>query len=137
MNRKYLNIILISFFMVTYNASADPKDLILEPLALANINCAAFYTAAQVMIKPEAKKEYESRSGMHYALSHRFTSSHGALSKQVNEEIQRLVIEGLSLKDHAQAVNFLSDNSIKCSVIEMNSTAVVTNHSLNQERTND
>ena len=131
MNCKHLKIILISFFIVPYNTSADQAGLSLEPLAIANINCAAFYTAAQVLIKPEAKKEYESKSSIHHALSYRLSSSQETISSNLNNEIQRQATEALSLKEHAQAVKFLSDNSIKCSIIEINSNAIIKNNSIN------
>lgn len=137
MKCMYLKITLLSFFIAPYNVSADQTDMSLEPLAMANINCAAFYTAAQVLIKPEAKKEYESKSSLHYALSHRLSSSHETLSNNLNEEIQRKAIEALSLKEHAQAVNFLTENSLKCSTTEIHSTAVIKNNSANQEQANN
>ncbi|EJM58448.1 hypothetical protein [Pseudomonas sp. GM48] len=132
MKRKHLKIILISFFIVPYNASADQTGLSLEPLAMANINCAAFYAAAQVLIKPEAKKEYESKFSMHYALSHQLSSSYETLAKNLNKEIQRQATEALSLKEHTQAVNFLTKNSIKCSTIEIHSTAIIKNNTTSQ-----
>ena len=134
MKRKYLKITLISFFIAPYNVSADQTDLGLEPLAVANINCAAFYTAAQVLIKPEAKKEYESKSSSHHALSYRFSSSQETISTNLNNEIQRQVIEAVSLKEQAQVINFLSENSIKCTTIEIHSNAILKNNSQNQER---
>ncbi|MGV8889309.1 MAG: hypothetical protein ACOH2P_14985 [Pseudomonas sp.] len=128
MKRKHLKIILFSLSIFTYNASADQKNLSLEPLAIANTNCAAFYAAAQVLIKPEAKKEYESKFTTHYALSHQLSSSYETLAKNLNEEIQHQATEALSLKEQAQAVDFLTKNSIKCSAIEVQSTAAIKNH---------
>jgi hypothetical protein len=122
--------------MVPYDASADQADLS-EPLSMANISCAAFYAAAQVVIKPEAKKEYESKFSIHYALSHQLGSSYEMLSNTLNKEIQRRAAEVLSLKERAQVVGFLSKNSIKCSAIEVQSAAIVKNSTANQEQVND
>jgi len=133
MNRKYLKIVLISFFIAPYNASADQAGLNLEPLAIANINCAAFYAAAQVLIKPEAKKEYELKSSIHHTLSYRFSSSQETISSNLSDEIQRQASEALSLKEHAQAVKFLSKNSIKCTTIEIHSNAIINNITANQK----
>lgn len=133
MKHKHLKIILTSFFIVPYNASADQAGLSLESLAMANINCAAFYAAAQVLVKPEAKKEYESKFSMHYALSHQLSSSYETLSKNLNKEIQHQTTEALSLKEHAQAVNFLARNSIKCSAIEIQSAVIIKNNTASQE----
>ena len=133
MKRSYLKIILISFSMISYNASADQASLSLEPLATANINCAAFYAAAQVLIKPEAKKEYESKFGKHYALSYQLSSSPETISNKLNNEIQRQAAEALSLKAHTQALNFLTQNSIKCSTIEINSTGIIKNNAASQK----
>ena len=132
MKRNYLKSILISFSMVSYNALAGQAGLNLEPLEKANIECAAFYIAAQVLIKPEAKKEYESKSNTHYALSYQLSSSPETISSKLNNEIQRQATEALSLKEHAQALNFLTGNSIKCTAIEINSTGVIKNNAANQ-----
>lgn len=132
MKHKYLKIIFISFFIVSYNASADQTGLDLEPLAMANINCAAFYAAAQLLVKPEAKKEYESKFSMHYALSHQLSPSYEELSKNLNKETQHQATEAVSLKEHRQIVNFLTKNSIKCSAIEMQSAAIIKNNTASQ-----
>jgi hypothetical protein len=132
MKRNYLKSILISFSMVSYNALAVQAGLNLEPLEKANIECTAFYIAAQVLIKPEAKKEYESKSNTHYALSYQFSSSPETISSKLNSEIQRQATEALSLKERAQALNFLTGNSIKCTSIEINSTGVIKNNAANQ-----
>ncbi|MDA7086400.1 hypothetical protein PH586_08415 [Pseudomonas sp. SA3-5] len=129
MNRKYLKITLISFLIAPFNVSANQTGFSPEPLAIANINCAAFYTAAQVLIKPEAKKEYESKSSIHHALSYRFSSSQENISNNLNSETQRQIIEAISLKEQAQAVKFLSENSIKCKTIEIHSNAILKNNS--------
>jgi hypothetical protein len=137
MKRNHLKIILISFSIFSYNASADQADLSLEPLATANINCAAFYAATQVLIKPEAKREYESKFGTHYALSYKFSSSPETISIKLNKEIQRQAAEALSSKEQVQAVNFLTKNSIKCSAIEIQSTAIIKNNTSHQEKINN
>jgi len=105
--------------------SADQSALDLEPLAWANVNCAAFYAAAQMLVKPEAKKEQESKFNAHYSLSHQFTSAYERISKDLNAEIQREFAEAASLTEREQVSNYLSRSRIKCSVIEMNSVGVL------------
>ena len=107
--------------------SAAPNDSDFEPLAIVNIKCAAFYGAAQLLIKPDAKKEYESKSSAHYVLASRFSSSYETVPKRIGEEVQLQAIEALSLKDHTKVANFLSANSIRCSSIELHSIAVINN----------
>ncbi|WP_338523697.1 hypothetical protein NUH87_28910 [Pseudomonas batumici] len=133
MKRKYLKIILISLSAITHNVSADQKSLSLEPLAMANISCAAFYTAAQLVIKPKAKKEYESKSSTHYALSHQLSSSYETLAENLNKETQRQATDALSLKEQVQVVDFLTKNLIKCSVIEVQSTEIIKNNTTYQK----
>jgi len=133
MERKNLKIILISLSAITHNVSADQEGLNLEPLAMANTSCAAFYAAAQVLIKPEAKKEYESKLSTHYALSHQLSSSYETLTENLNKETQRQATDALSLKEKLQIVDFLTKNIIKCSVIETQSTAIIKNNTTYQE----
>ncbi|MGX0891177.1 hypothetical protein AB7M22_003185 [Pseudomonas sp. ADAK2 TE3594] len=133
MKLKQLKMVLISLSAITHNVSADQKGLNLEPLAMANTSCAAFYAAAQVLIKPEAKKEYESKFSTHYALSHQLSSSYETLAENLNKEIQRQATDASSLKEKAQIVDFLSKNLIKCSTIEIQSTAIIKNNTTYQE----
>ncbi|MFT0474245.1 hypothetical protein ACMSI6_09920 [Pseudomonas antarctica] len=133
MQFKPLKILLISLSAMTHTVSADQKDLNLEPLAMANIRCAGFYTAALMVVKPEAKKAYESSFNTHYALSHQLSASYEALAENLNKEIQRHATEVSAFKEKAQVVDFLSKNFIKCSSIEAHSAALIKNNTLHPE----
>lgn len=128
MECKHLKIILFSLSAITHNASADEKDLNLEPLAMANISCAAFYGTAQVVIKPEFTNKYASKFSTHYALSHQLSSSYGALAENLNKEAQRQAVDALSFKEKSQIVDFLSKNTIKCGAIEAQSADIIKNN---------
>jgi hypothetical protein len=132
-----MKITLILFLCVSCNVLADQEPLNIEPLARANINCAAFYTAAQIIIRPEAKKEYESKMSAHYALSHQLSSSYELLAKILNSEIQKQAEKISSLKEREQAASYLSSNHIKCSTIEVNSAGVVQQNSAKQKITRE
>lgn len=123
---------LILFLIVSCQVSASQKTLSIEPLARANINCAAFYTAVQIIVKPEAKKEYESKMATHYSLSHQLSSSYELLVAALNSEAQRQAAEIMALKDRERVVNYISSNSIKCTAIEVNSIGVVRQNSVRQ-----
>lgn len=123
---------LIPFLIISCQVSASQKTLSIEPLARANINCAAFYTAAQIVVKPDAKKEYESKMATHYSLSHQLSSSYELLAAKLNSETQRQATEIMSLKDRERVVNYISSNSIKCTTIEINSIGVVRQNSAKQ-----
>ena len=123
---------LFLYVIIAGQVAARQEPLSIEPLARANINCAAFYTAAQIIVKPEAKKEYESKMATHYSLSHQLTTSYELLAATLNSEIQRQATEVMSLKDRERVVNYISSNSIKCTTIEINSIGVMRQNSAKQ-----
>lgn len=105
--------------------SADQTGLDVEPLLMANARCFGFYTAAQALTKPEAKKEYESKANKHYELSHRLTSSYETLSDKFNNEVQGQMNYAFSLKTRDQIVDFVAKNSMKCSLLDDISVAII------------
>lgn len=105
--------------------SADQNGLNVEGFLKANVRCFGFYQAAQLLIKPELKKEYESKASKHYDLSHRLTSSFETLSDKFNEEVLRQSSYALSLKNKDQMVKFLTENLSECSLLEDSSTAII------------
>jgi hypothetical protein len=119
--------IFIPLLIFTCSALADQPELDLEPLAMANINCAAFYAAAITLVNQDAKDEQGLKFSTHYALSHQLNSSHKDLAEIINTNIQRQAAEAASLKDYEQIVNYVSKNSIKCTAIEVNSAGIVRN----------
>lgn len=135
MKRNCLTAILVTVLMAACTASAASEEFNFEPLADAHINCMAFYSIAKLMVKPEAKKEYELKSGVHYSLSHRFSSSQAGMSEKTIEAFQRQAAEGLSLTDNAK-VRFISGNSVKCSALEAQSNAIIKHHNLGREHRN-
>ena len=127
----YMKRNLALFLIISCNASANQKNLDLDPLAMANINCSAFYTAAQIIIDPEAKKEYESKASAHYLLSHQLSPSYERMANALNSEILRQASEIGSLKEREQVIDHITSNSLKCTTIKVNSDGVARQNSIN------
>lgn len=92
---------------------------------MANIKCAAFYLAAQQLVKPEFKKEYEAKFDRYYGFIYKFTDSYEVLANTLNDEMARQLIEAMSIKEQAQVVSFLSNGSVDCAVVEAASVAAL------------
>ncbi|MGR1216400.1 hypothetical protein ACUYGA_05975 [Metapseudomonas otitidis] len=127
-NNKCLKAGLIGSLIFACGASAGQEAAELEPLAMANIKCAAFYLAAQQLVKPEFKKEYEAKFGRHYEFIYKFTDSYEVLANALNDEMARQLIEAMSIKEQAQVVSFLSKGSVDCTVVEAISVSALENN---------
>jgi hypothetical protein len=132
MKNKGLTAAVVWVFMAACSAPAISEEINFEPLVDAHIDCIAFYSIAKFMVIPEAQKEYELKSAVHYSMSHRFSSSQTGMSEKTNEAFQRRAAEGLSLAGDAK-VRFISDNSVKCSALEAQSNAIIKHHDLGPE----